>query len=338
MPNQRIRGNQITDPRTITQNEHDERSDAKRVLIVDEDGNPINELNPLNTTAVLNGDVTIDGVYLKDKNSGADAEVDAQRRLRTHDEESAATLTEISGKLDNLDLRDLVPTQDGVHLGDSGTGITAEVDAQRRLQTHDSELQTEVQNIGTQLDDVINKLDNLDIRDLNPLQDGTHLGDAITGDTAQVDTQRRLRVLDADTKAVLDAIQASLNNPANLAQQSTLQAILLNLTDVLAALNTSVEIRSLNANRDDVMVAGSEDGTATGTIRHFVYNLRQQILASHDRQRNFTWSDFGTRTQRISQMDYASSTFPGVIARKSFNYTQIGNRYRLDSEVWSIII
>ena len=174
--------------------------------------------------------------------------------------------------------------------------------------------------------------------ELDPQNDGVHLGDKVIGDTAQIDPERRLRVLDADSKAVLDAIQAAVTNPANLAQQSTLQAVLLNLTDVLAALNTSVEIRSLNANRDDVLVAGSEDGTATGTIRHLVYNLRQQILASHDRQRNFSWSDFGTKSQRISQMDYQSSTFPGVTARKSFNYTQIGNRYRLDSEVWSIII
>lgn len=233
MPNQRIRGNQITDQRTIIQNEHDERSDSKRVLIVDEDGNPINSDNPLHTNATFTGSLSVE---------------------------------------------------------------------------------------------------------LDPQNDGVHLGDKVTGDMAQIDPERRLRVLDADSKAVLDAIQAAVTNPANLAQQSTLQAVLLNLTDVLAALNTSVEIRSLNANRDDVLVAGSEDGTATGTIRHLVYNLRQQILASHDRQRNFSWSDFGTKSQRISQMDYQSSTFPGVTARKSFNYTQIGNRYRLDSEVWSIII
>lgn len=42
MPNQRIRGNQITDQRTIIQNEHEEQADAKRVLIVDENGNPQN--------------------------------------------------------------------------------------------------------------------------------------------------------------------------------------------------------------------------------------------------------------------------------------------------------
>lgn len=101
MPNQRIRGNQITDPRTITQNEHEERADAKRVLIVDEDGNPINEANPLNTTAVLNGDVTIDGVYLKDKTSGVDAQVDADKRLRTHDVDLKAAVDAVLNKIED---------------------------------------------------------------------------------------------------------------------------------------------------------------------------------------------------------------------------------------------
>lgn len=38
MPDQRIRGNQITDQRTIIQNEHEEALDAKRVTLVNEDG------------------------------------------------------------------------------------------------------------------------------------------------------------------------------------------------------------------------------------------------------------------------------------------------------------
>lgn len=38
MPNQRIRGNQITDQRTIVQNEHEEQADAKRVTSVDKNG------------------------------------------------------------------------------------------------------------------------------------------------------------------------------------------------------------------------------------------------------------------------------------------------------------
>lgn len=54
MPNQRIRGNQITDPRTINQNEHEEAADAKRVLNVDPSGNPISTSNPLPVDAIIN--------------------------------------------------------------------------------------------------------------------------------------------------------------------------------------------------------------------------------------------------------------------------------------------
>lgn len=280
MPNQRIRGNQITDPRTITQNEHEERADAKRVLIVDEDGNPINETNPLNTTAVLNGDVTIDGVYLKDKTSGVDAQVDAQKRLRTHDEESAATLTEISGKLDNLDLRDLLPTQDGVHLGDSETGVTAEVDAQRRLRTHD-----------------------------------------------------------VDLKAAVDAVLSKIEDPGTLATEQTLQDVVAGLTDVLNAINGELQIRNLSATTDNVLMAGTENGQANGTVRYFVNNLRKQIMDSADRARAIVWGDFSNRKlRRVLQFNYTSGIFPGVTLRKEFTYTLVGNEYRLDGDAWSLII
>ena len=46
MPNQRIRGNQITDQRTIVQNEHEERADAKRVTPVDKNGEFQDAANP----------------------------------------------------------------------------------------------------------------------------------------------------------------------------------------------------------------------------------------------------------------------------------------------------
>ena len=46
MPNQRIRGNQITDQRTIVQNEHEERADAKRVTPVDKNGEFHDAANP----------------------------------------------------------------------------------------------------------------------------------------------------------------------------------------------------------------------------------------------------------------------------------------------------
>lgn len=88
---------------------------------------------------------------------------------------------------------------------------------------------------------------------------------------------------------------------------------------------------------DNVLTAGSEDGTKTGTKRAFVNNQRLQILAAHDRDAEFTYADFGTKNQRITQIDYTSATFPGIIARKTITYTPVGNNYRRDNITWSIV-
>lgn len=66
-------------------------------------------------------------------------------------------------------------------------------------------------------------------------------------------------------------------------------------------------------------------------------NIRIQILNSVDREQAISYDDFGNRNQRITQIDYTSDTYPGVIARKSFIYTQVGNRFRLDNINWTIV-
>lgn len=226
----RIRDNQVKSINNIHQDEHQDSADAKRVLLVDENGNVINEANPLPTNATFTGNLEV-----------------------------------------NLD-----PQQDGVHLGDKLTGETAEIDATRRLRVHDAEATT-----------------------------------AIT--------------------AVLTAL-------GSVSTEATLQDVLATIQDVLEQLNLNLEIRSLSAARDNVLIAGTENGQANGTLRYFVNNLKEQINSSHDRSRAFVWLDFGTKDERVSQINMTSSSFPGVTARKTFNYTQVGNRYRLDSDVWSIII
>jgi len=85
------------------------------------------------------------------------------------------------------------------------------------------------------------------------------------------------------------------------------------------------------------LIIGTEDGTVSGTQRVYVNNLRQQILATQDRQQNITYADFGTKNQRVTQIDYVSSIFPGIIARKTLSYTPVGSKYRRDSIDWSIV-
>lgn len=84
-------------------------------------------------------------------------------------------------------------------------------------------------------------------------------------------------------------------------------------------------------------IQGTEDGNPASTPFYLVYNKRAQILDSHDRIANFIYADFGTKNQRIIQIDYTSATFPGTIIRRVFNYTLVGNNYRRDNEIWSEI-
>lgn len=88
---------------------------------------------------------------------------------------------------------------------------------------------------------------------------------------------------------------------------------------------------------DNVQLVGSIDGTKTGTKFGYVNNVRQQILAAHDRDQEITYADFGTKDQRITRIDYTSATFSGIIARKDITYTLQGNRYRRDNITWVII-
>lgn len=67
-------------------------------------------------------------------------------------------------------------------------------------------------------------------------------------------------------------------------------------------------------------------------------NIRQKILKATDRDQVLTYADFGTKDQRITQIDYTSVIAAGAtIARKTITYTPVGNLYRRDSIEWSLI-
>lgn len=92
-----------------------------------------------------------------------------------------------------------------------------------------------------------------------------------------------------------------------------------------------------STNPDSVQITGSDDGTKTGIKYGLVYNRKQQILDSADRIANFTYADFGTKNQRVTRIDYTSSTFPGITIRREFVYTLVLGKYRRDSETWDEI-
>lgn len=66
-------------------------------------------------------------------------------------------------------------------------------------------------------------------------------------------------------------------------------------------------------------------------------NIRQKILKAQDRVANFTYLDFGTKNQRITQIDYTSATYVGITLQRVFVYSLVGTKYKMDSETWSIV-
>lgn len=111
------------------------------------------------------------------------------------------------------------------------------------------------------------------------------------------------------------------------------------LANIEAALSSPLEVDldAFTTTPDSVQLVGSVDGTASGTKYGFVNNIRQQILATDDRESEIEYADFGTKDQRITKISYTSPTFPGVTLEKQLTYTLVGNRYRRDSINWVVV-
>jgi hypothetical protein len=89
---------------------------------------------------------------------------------------------------------------------------------------------------------------------------------------------------------------------------------------------------------DSTQVVGSLDGTKTGQKYGFVNNLRQMILASHDRVRNVVYLDATSRkNRRVDKFIYTSLTFPGYSLVRQFNYSLINNEYVFANDTWSVV-
>jgi hypothetical protein len=141
--------------------------------------------------------------------------------------------------------------------------------------------------------------------------------------------------------------------PAGAAVESKQDAQIAELVDVNANLNTAnASLASIDSKltaplsvvatgtvnvAEPLQIAGTDNGLSGGTEYGYVYNQKQQVLASHDREEIYTYADFGTKNQRVTRVDYTSNTFPGIIARRDFNYILDSGRYRLVDSVWSIV-
>jgi hypothetical protein len=225
---------------------------------------------------------------------------EATQRIRVDSEATIVNAT-IDVSLDPLD--------DGVYLGDQdGNLLVINPDGSINVQVEGlpAGLATEAaQDVGnTSLDSIDTKI---------PAQIGGRLPVDI-GVSPLTDTQLRA-----------SPINVTETNPiTGFATETT-------LLNIEAALLAPLSITQ------PLITAGTIDGTVVGTQFINVNNLRQQILASHDREQDITYADFGTKDQRITQVDYNSTTFPSNTARKTITYTLVSGRYRRDSINWSLV-
>jgi hypothetical protein len=70
----------------------------------------------------------------------------------------------------------------------------------------------------------------------------------------------------------------------------------------------------------------------TGLPVELVESIAQQIIKASDRNKSFTWLDFGTRNERVSSIIYTAPSVGAYLLTKNFTYSLSGNAYRLDSE------
>lgn len=146
--------------------------------------------------------------------------------------------------------------------------------------------------------------------------------------TEPTDAQN-IRALDSSTDSV-EVVATSLPLPTGAATEDTLQ-------DVLTQLQSPLEIQALVATEDNVLTAGTINGQSNGQVFYNVNNVRQQVLSTHDRIEVATYTDLGLKTQRITEINYTSPTFPGVTVKKAVNWVFDGKFYVYSGSVWSIL-
>jgi hypothetical protein len=191
---------------------------------------------------------------------------------------------------------------------------------------------------------------DLDIRDLNFTSDKVDVtGSSVTVSGTDLDIRNLTfatdkvdvsgsTVTEQNSADILNSVQSIDGKLPSLGVQTQSNSVSVTLASDQPNINVNCDLEAFtNVNPDSVQLVGSIDGTKTGQKFGVVNNLRLQILDSHDRVAEFTYADFGTKNQRITQIDYSSATFSGVLVRRVFSYTPVGNNYRRDDETWSLV-
>lgn len=179
---------------------------------------------------------------------------------------------------------------------------------------------------------------DLDIRNLSALQDNVAISNGTTSLAINLDGS--VNVAGVATETTLSSVETSVQSIdtklPTLGPNVAANSISVTLATNEAPLPINLDAFT-NVDPDSVQLVGSINGTKTGTKYGIVNNLRLQILDSHDRIAAFTYADFGTKNQRITQINYTSGTFPGTTVQRQFSYSLVGTNYRRDNETWAIV-
>jgi hypothetical protein len=246
---------------------------------------------------------------------------EANGRIRT-DAEATIVNADIDVQLDSV--------TDSVSIGDGVTGTTANVDAARNLAVKDAAALAELQAQTSVLNDIEAAIGGPQALPAGAATEAKQ--DVGNASLSSLDSKLPSPILGRVP------VDTGLSQPLTDAQLRAAD-INVSVTNPITGFATETTLASIDTKLDDLSVlnVGTIDGTPTGTQFGYVNNLRQQILTTHDRIQTITYADFGTKNQRVTQIDYTSNTFSGITARKVIAYTLIGNKYRRDSINWVII-
>ena len=237
----------------------------------------------------------------------------------------------INVKATDLDIRNLTFATDKVDVSGSSVSVTATDLDIRNLTFATDKVDVSGSNVNVAASD-------LDIRNLSALQDNVAISNGTTSLAINLDGS--VNVAGVATETTLSSVETSVQSidaklPA-LGPNVAANSISVTLATNQSSLDVNLDAFT-NVDPDSVQLVGSINGTKTGTKYGIVNNLRLQILDSHDRVAAFTYADFGTKNQRITQINYTSGTFPGTTVQRQFSYSLVGTNYRRDNETWAIV-
>jgi hypothetical protein len=230
---------------------------------------------------------------------------EAAQRIRV-DSEATVVNADIDIQLDS--------TEDSVAIGDAD-GDLLEVNPDGSINVQAPDVETKLDEIKTEVQNAVNELQDIN----SELNNQTTLLSSLDGKDFATSAKQDIG----------NTSLASIDSKMNTLGQKTMA----NSMPVVIASDQTLNVQTQNP----VVIAGTIDGQPNGTQYTVVNNIFEQILKTHDRDQALSYADFGTKDQRITQIDYTSPTFPGVTARKTITYTLVSGKYRRDNITRTIV-